>query len=131
MNESKDGCEPLISTVEGGTVIDQGVHAWKHHGVGTSPQLSVTKCTGKHTLQGDYAFPPTWHDLHQHFSSNMVCEEKKHLLQAHPCINVPIAMNPADDAAADPGSVRIQDKMICSTCKEETTDWTRLTTIVI
>ena len=58
MNESKDGCEQLISTVEGGTVIDQGVHAWKHHGVGTSPPLSVTKCTGNTQFAGRLRFPP-------------------------------------------------------------------------
>ena len=57
MNESKDGCEQLISTVEGGTVIDQGVHAWMHQGVGTSPQLSVTKCTGNTHFAGRLRFP--------------------------------------------------------------------------
>ena len=80
-------------------------------------------------MQGGYAFPPTWHDLRQHFSSNMVSEEKKHLLQAYVCING--TMEPVLEAAADPASVKTQEKMICSTCKEETTDWTRLTTIVI
>ena len=80
-------------------------------------------------MQGGYAFPPTWHDLRQHFSSNMVSEDKKHLLQAYVCING--TMEPVPEAAADPASVKTQEKMICSTCKEETTDWTRLTTMFI
>ena len=80
-------------------------------------------------MQGGYAFPPTWHDQRQHFSSNMVSEEKKHLLQAYVCING--TMEPVPEPAADLASVKTQEKMISSTCKEETTDWTRLTTIVI
>ena len=55
--------------------------------------------------------------------------EKKDGIQAYRCING--TMEPVPEAAADPLSVKIQEKMICSTCKEETTDWTRLTTIVI
>ena len=47
------------------------------------------------------------------------------------CVSVPKAMNPADEPAAVPPSVKTQEKMICSTCKEETTDWTRLTTMFI
>ena len=58
MNESKDGCEQLISTVEGGTVIDQGVHAWMHQCVGTSPQLSVTNAPETH-FAGRLRFPPS------------------------------------------------------------------------
>jgi len=34
-------------------------------------------------------------------------------------------------AVSEAGVDKIQEKLICSTCKEETTDWTRLTTIVI
>ena len=34
-------------------------------------------------------------------------------------------------AAAEAHDSSITEKLICSTCKEETTDWTRLTTIVI
>ena len=42
-----------------------------------------------------------------------------------------IPMNPAYEPVADTPSVKIQEKLICSTCKEETTDWTRLTTILM
>jgi len=34
-------------------------------------------------------------------------------------------------AVSEAGVDKIQEKLICSTCKEEATDWTRLTTIVI
>ena len=86
-------------------------------------------------MQGGYAFPPMWHDQRQHFSSNMVSlslslsEDNKHTIQAYVRING--TMEPVPEPAADPASVKTQEKMICSTCKEETTDWTRLTTIVI
>ena len=87
----------------------------------------------------------TWSYLHQHFSSNIVYPlDKQDIRQCYGCINstscvsVPKAMNPEDapasvtaELAAVPPSVKTQEKMICSTCKEETTDWTRLTTIVI
>ena len=58
---------------------------------------------------------------HQHFCSKMVT----HLFPG------PSSYIAKMKAASDAGVDKIQEKLICSTCKEETTDWTRLTTIVI
>ena len=59
----------------------------------------------------------------QYFCSNMVCPSLLGKGQAR----IENTMKAAAEADVD----KIQDKLICSTCKEETTDWTRLTTIVI
>ena len=59
----------------------------------------------------------------QYFCSNMVCPSLLGKGKAH----IENTMKAAAEADVD----RIQEKLICSTCKEETSDWTRLTTIVI
>ena len=59
----------------------------------------------------------------QYFCSNMVSA----FLLGRADAQIQNTMKAAAEADVD----KIQDKLICSTCKEETTDWTRLTTIVI
>ena len=59
----------------------------------------------------------------QHFCSNKLSEEDLRGAEAR--------IQNTMKAAAEAGVDKIQDKMICGTCKEEATDWTRLTTIVI
>ena len=81
MNESKDGCEQLICTVEGGTVID--IYLISH----TPACMDAPRCGRQSAavrdkmyrethFEGRLRLPPTRHDPGQHFSSNMVCEEK-------------------------------------------------------
>ena len=82
MNESMDGCEILICTVQGGTVID--IYSLSH----TPACMDAPRCghqsaavrdemhretqfAGRLRLSPNVASP-------QHFSSNMVSEEHKH-----------------------------------------------------
>ena len=103
-------------------------------GVGTSEQLSVTKCTGKHDLRRGYTFAPMWH--HPSSSAQIACLE----------VTVAIAMEQSLAfeileeqrlkrlklaAVAAEGVDQLKEPMSCSTCKQVCEDWSRLTTIVL
>ena len=125
MNESLSGCDKLIGNVQGMMVLYIYL-------IGHSPACSDGPMCGhqpaavRDEMHREPLFPVRLSlspnvSSHQHFCSKMVT----HLFPG------PSSYTAKMKAAADPGVDKIQEKLICSTCKEETTDWTRLTTIVI
>ena len=131
MNESLSGCEKLLGKVQGRMVIEiylishtpacrDGPRCGHQSAAVRDEMHRETLFAGRLRLPPNVASP-------QHFCSNMVSTEDLRRAEAR----IQNKMKAAVDAVAEAGLDRIQDKMICSTCKEEATDWTRLTTIVI
>ena len=127
MNESLSGCDKLIGNVQGRMAIDIYL-------IGQTPACSDGPMCGHQpaAVRDEMHREPLFAvrlslspnvSSHQHFCSKMVYQ---------PFIRPgPSSYMAKMKAASDAGVDRIQEKLICSTCKEEATDWTRLTTIVI
>ena len=127
MNESLSGCDKLIGNVQGMMVIYIYL-------IGHSPACSDGPMCGHQpaAVRDEMHREPLFAvrlslspnvSSQQHFCSKMVYQ---------PFIRPgPSSYMAKMKAASDAGVDKIQEKLICSTCKEETTDWTRLTTIVI
>ena len=127
MNESLSGCDKLIGNVQGMMVIDIYL-------IGHSPACSDGPMCGHQpaAVRDEMHREPLFAvrlrlspnvSSPQHFCSKMV----------HPAY-LDRGLSHYEEkmkAASDAGVDKIQEKLICSTCKEEATDWTRLTTIVI
>ena len=107
MNESLGGCEKLLGTVQGRMVIEiylishtpacrDGPRCGHQSAAVRDEMHRETQFAGRLRLPPNVASP-------QHFSSNIVSEEHKHLVQAYRWISVPIPMKAAVDAAADAG----------------------------
>ena len=133
MNESLSGCEKLLGKVQGRMVIEIYLISHTpacrdgprcgHQSAAVRDEMHMeTLFAGRLRLSPNVA-------SRQHFCSNKLSEED--LRGAEARIQNTMMGEAAAGVAAGVGLDKIQDKMICSTCKEETTDWTRLTTILI
>ena len=127
MNESLGGCEKLLGTVQGRMVIE--IYLISH----TPACRDGPRCGHQSAAVRDEMHRETLFAVRLRLSPNVSSPQHFCSKMVHPAYLRPGLSRYEEKmkAASDAGVDRIQEKLICSTCKEETTDWTRLTTTVI